>query len=201
MSVIATLATLNNTTTTVTSSRFNDDSEKLRAEVSHEIAHSKSLGNHVIKTTFPMSIEQILSHKYFVLDDAHTFVDTIQKKDIKVTVGSLLMLVDVEYLVGEQDNGDAKTKTTDDYILLFDVVNEKQKYVRSVWLKKSEFDELKLSVLDLKKQLSSQFQHNVDEFVKYQSNLINKNYYQKYSMSGHFIHNGEIYYNKAVLNV
>ena len=108
------------------------------------------------------------------------------------------MLVDVEYLVGEQDNGDAKTKTTDDYILLFDVVNEKQKYVRSVWLKKSEFDELKLSVLNLK---NSQFQHNVDEFVKYQSNLINKNYYQKYSMSGHFIHNGEIYYNKAVLNV
>ena len=144
-----------------------------------------------------MSIEQILSHKYFVLDDAHTFVDTIQKKDIKVTVGSLLMLVDVEYLVGEQDNGDAKTKTTDDYILLFDVVNEKQKYVRSVWLKKSEFDELKLSVFNLK---NSQFQHNVDEFVKYQSNLINKNYYQKYSMSGHFIHNGEIYYNKAVLN-
>ena len=200
MSVIATLATLNNTTTTVTSSRFNNDSDKLRAEVSHEIAHSKSLGNCVMESIFPMSIEQILSHKYFVLDDAHTFVDTIQKKDIKVTVGSLLMLVDVEYLVGEQDNGDAKTKTktTDDYILLFDVVNEKQKYVRSVWLKKSEFDELKLSVLNLK---NSQFQHNVDEFVKYQSNLINKNYYQKYSMSGHFIHNGEIYYNKAVLNV
>lgn len=201
MSVIATLATLNNTTTTVTSSRFNDDSDKLRAEVSHEIAHSKSLGNCVMESIFPMSIEQILSHKYFVLDDAHTFVDTIQKKDIKVTMGSLLMLVDVEYLVGEQDNGDAKTKTTDDYILLFDVVNEKQKYVRSVWLKKSEFDELKLSVLDFKKQLSSQFKQNVDEFVKYQSNLINKNYYQKYSMSGHFIHNGETYYNKAVLNV
>lgn len=194
-------ATLNEITTTATSSRLSDDSAKLRAEVSHEIAHSRSLGNYVIKTTFPMSIEQILSHKYFVLDDAHTFVDTIQKKDIKVTVGSLLMLVDVEYLVGEQDNGDAKIKTTDDYTLLFDVINEKQKYVRSVWLKKSEFDELKLSVLNLKKQLSSQFQHNVDEFVKYQSNLINKNYYQKYSMSGHFIHNGEIYYNKAVLNV
>lgn len=190
-------STLNKITTTATSSRFDDDSDKLRAEVSHEIAHSKSLGNCVMESIFPMSIEQILSHKYFVLDDAHTFVDTIQKKDIKVTVGSLLMLVDVEYLVGEQDNGDAKTKTTDDYILLFDVVNEKQKYVRSVWLKKSEFDELKLSVLNLK---NSQFQHNVDEFVKYQSNLINKNYYQKYSMSGHFIHNGEIYYNKAVLN-
>ena len=186
-------ATLNEITTTATSSRLSDDSAKLRDEVSHEIAHSKSLGNYVIKTTFPMSIEQILSHKYFVLDDAHTFVDTIQKKDIKVAVGSLLMLVDVEYLVGEQDNGD-------DYVLLFDVVNEKQKYVRSVWLKKSEFDELKLSVLDLKKQLNSQFKHNVDEFVKYQANLINKNYYQKYSMSGHFIHNGEIYYNKAVLN-
>ena len=194
-------ATLNEITTTATSSRLSDDSAKLRAEVSHEIAHSKSLRNYVIKTTFPMSIEQILSHKYFVLDDAHTFVDTIQKKDIKVTVGSLLMLVDVEYLVGEQNNDDADAKKTDDYILLFDVINEKQKYVRSVWLKKSEFDELKLSVLDLKKQLSSQFQHNVDEFVKYQSNLINKNYYQKYSMSGHFIHNGEIYYNKAVLNV
>lgn len=191
-------ATLNEITTTATSSRLSDDSAKLRAEVSHEIAHRQSLGNYVIKTTFPMSIEQILSHKYFVLDDAHTFVDTIQKKDIKVTVGSLLMLVDVEYLVDEQDNGDAKTKITDDYILLFDVINEKQKYVRSVWLKKSEFDELKLSVLNLK---NSQFQHNVDEFVKYQSNLINKNYYQKYSMSGHFIHNGEIYYNKAVLNV
>ena len=191
-------ATLNEITTTATSSRLSDDSAKLRAEVSHEIAHSRSLGNYVIKTTFSMSIEQILSHKYFVLDDAHTFVDTIQKKDIKVTVGSLLMLVDVEYLVDEQDNGDAKTKITDDYILLFDVINEKQKYVRSVWLKKSEFDELKLSVLNLK---NSQFQHNVDEFVKYQSNLINKNYYQKYSMSGHFIHNGEIYYNKAVLNV
>ena len=191
-------ATLNEITTTATSSRLSDDSAKLRAEVSHEIAHSRSLGNYVIKTTFPMSIEQILSHKYFVLDDAHTFVDTIQKKDIKVTVGSLLMLVDVEYLVDEEDNGDAKTKITDDYILLFDVINEKQKYVRSVWLKKSEFDELKLSVLNLK---NSQFQHNVDEFVKYQSNLINKNYYQKYSMSGHFIHNGEIYYNKAVLNV
>ena len=186
-------ATLNEITTTATSSRLSDDSAKLRAEVSHEIAHSRSLGNYVIKTTFPMSIEQILSHKYFV--------DTIQKKDIKVTVGSLLMLVDVEYLVDEQDNGDAKTKITDDYILLFDVINEKQKYVRSVWLKKSEFDELKLSVLNLKKQLNSQFQHNVDEFVKYQSNLINKNYYQKYSMSGHFIHNGEIYYNKAVLNI
>lgn len=194
-------ATLNEITTTATSSRLSDDSAKLRAEVSHEIAHSRSLGNYVIKTTFPMSIEQILSHKYFVLDDAHTFVDTIQKKDIKVTVGSLLMLVDVEYLVDEQDNGDAKTKITDDYILLFDVINEKQKYVRSVWLKKSEFDELKLSVLNLKKQLNSQFQHNVYEFVKYQSNLINKNYYQKYSMSGHFIHNGEIYYNKAVLNI
>ena len=186
-------ATLNEITTTATSSRLSDDSAKLRDEVSHEIAHSKSLGNYVIKTTFPMSIEQILSHKYFVLDDAHTFVDTIQKKDIKVAVGSLLMLVDVEYLVGEQDNGD-------DYVLLFDVVNEKQKYVHSEWLKKSEFDELKLSVLDLKKQLNSQFKHNVDEFVKYQANLINKNYYQKYSMSGHFIHNGEIYYNKAVLN-
>lgn len=193
-------ATLNEITTTATSSRLSDDSAKLRDEVSHEIAHSKSLGNYVIKTTFPMSIEQILSHKYFVLDDAHTFVDTIQKKDIKVAVGSLLMLVDVEYLVGEQDNGDDDTKTTDDYVLLFDVVNEKQKYVRSVWLKKSEFDELKLSLLDLKKQLNSQFKHNVDEFVKYQANLINKNYYQKYSMSGHFIHNGEIYYNKAVLN-
>lgn len=193
-------ATLNEITTTATSSRLSDDSAKLRAEVSHEIAHSKSLRNYVIKTTFPMSIEQILSHKYFVLDDAHTFVDTIQKKDIKVTVGSLLMLVDVEYLVGEQNNDDADAKKTDDYILLFDVINEKQKYVRSVWLKKSKFDELKLSVLDLKKQLSSQFKHNVDEFVKYQSNLINKNYYQKYSMSGHFIHNGEIYYNKAVLN-
>lgn len=193
--------TLNKITTTATSSQLSDDSAKLRAEVSHEIAHSKSLGNSIMKTTFPMSIEQILSHKYFVLDDAHTFVDTIQKKDIKVTVGSLLMLVDVEYLVGEQNNGDADTKTTDDYILLFDVINEKQKYVRSVWLKKSEFDELKLSVLDLKKQLNSQFKHNIDEFVKYQANLINKNYYQKYSMSGHFIHNGEIYYNKAVLNV
>ena len=194
-------AMLNEITTTATSSRLSDDSAKLRAEVSHEIAHSRSLGNYVIKTTFPMSIEQILSHKYFVLDDAHTFVDTIQKKDIKVTVGSLLMLVDVEYLVDDQDNGDAKTIITDDYILLFVVVNENQKYVRSVWLKKSEFDELKLSVLNLKKQLNSQFQHNVDEFVKYQSNLINKNYYQKYSMSGHFIHNGEIYYNKAVLNI
>ena len=191
-------AMLNKITTTATSSQFDDDSDKLRAEVSHEIAHSKSLGNCVMKTTFLMSIEQILSHKYFVLDDTHTFVDTIQKKDIKVTVGSLLMLVDVEYLVGEQSNGDTKTKTTDDYVLLFDVVNEKQKYVRSVWLKKSEFDELKLSVLDFKK---SQFKQNVDEFVKYQANLINKNYYQKYSMSGHFIHNGEIYYNKAVLNV
>ena len=39
---------LNEITTTATSSRLSDDSAKLRAEVSQEIAHSRSLGNYVI---------------------------------------------------------------------------------------------------------------------------------------------------------